>query len=197
MISLNLLPPAGKAELAGKRRNRKITTSGALLVGLLLVGTAALFGASLYVGTQVSAQKRRIEETKTDLARFAEIESLILAVRDRVTTLSSQEKNRQLWSEVVGDLAAATPAGIQLAQLSFTTASAPQLQLSGEADNKETIASLRERLEASDRFENVAIRQIGQTEDEFGNPISTFSMEGSLTGVAAPRAPSQPQGVGE
>lgn len=197
MISLNLLPPERKQSLAGKRRNRRVSVVGALFVSLLLLATVVLFGASLYVGTVVSAQKNRIEQTREDLKRFEDIEQLTLAIRDRVTVLSTQEKTRQLWSKIAEDLSAVIPPGIKLSQTSLTTSSTPHVQLSGQADNKEKVASLRERLEQSDRFEQATIRQIGQTEDKNGNPIATFSLETNLTGVAPPTPAARPKGVGE
>ena len=197
MIELNLLPPERKQLLAGKKRNRRITAIGAGVVVLLLSVAVALFGASLYVGTVVSAQKQRIEQTKEDLKRFAGLEKLVITIRDRVTILSTSEKTRLLWSKVAEELAAVVPEGVRLSQLSFTTLSSPHVQLSGQAENKEKIASLRERLEQSERFGQATIRQIGQTEDAAGNPVATFSIEADLAGVAAPKPAAQPKGVGE
>lgn len=197
MILLNLLPPERKLELAGRARNRRATAIGSLIIASLVLITIVLFGANLYVGTIVSAQKRRMEQTKTDLARYADLEQLVLSTRDRATALESEEATRLLWSKVADALAAATPEGVQLSQMTVSIARTPHLLFSGQADNKEKVASLRERVEASDRFENVAIRQVGQNQDDSGKLVTTFSLESDLTGVKTAKEPAKPKGVGE
>jgi Tfp pilus assembly protein PilN len=186
-MNINLLPPEKKQYLASRRRSRTVTATGAIIVAVILTGTAGLFGLTLYEGAQVSGQLRRVDQVRMELEKYTEIESLALAVRDRVTSLSSHEKARVHWSKVAEALAATTPAGIQVTQWSLTTISTPHVQLSGLANNKERVASFRERLEGSDRFEQVSVRQVGQTQDQNGNLVTSFSVEAILTGVALPK----------
>lgn len=196
-MNLNLLPPEKKELIKGKRRNRRLTAIGSIFGLISLLLAVGLFGATLYMETIVAAQTRRIEQTKEDLKRFTDIEQMTISVRDRVMSLSDKEKTRLLWSKVVEDLAAATPEGVQLTQVSFSTLTIPHLQFSGQANNKEKVASLRERLEASDRFEQVSIRQVGQTQDISGRLLTTFSLDANITGVAQPKAEKKPKEVKE
>lgn len=198
MIELNLLPPERKKYIVQRRRNRLITATSTGIVIVLLLGTAVIFGANTYVGSLVASNKAKIEQAQDDLKRFADIEQAVLSVRGRVTALTAEEKGRLIWSDISEDLAKAVPEGVQLTQASFSITSLPHLQMSGKAEDKEKVAAFRERMDFSDRFEEVVIRQTGEAEDEGGTRIlTTFSIEANLTGVAPPKQATKPKGVGE
>lgn len=193
MIQLNLLPPERKQYLASRRRNRKVAFGGSLLVGLLGVAALLLAGLNLLTGTEVAANKRNIEQTKESLKRFEKTEKLVFVIRERVSSLSAQEKSRLPWSKIAEDLAAATPIGIQLSQASLTSATIPHLQVAGTAQTKEKVADLRERLEQSERFEAVNIRQVGQSSDLSDRLLITFSLEANLAGISPPKPTPKPE----
>lgn len=198
MIELNLLPLERKRYIAQQRRNRLATAVSTGVVVIVLLGTAVIFGANIYIGSLVDSNKAKVEQTKDDLKRYADIEQAVLSIRDRVAALATKEKDRLIWSDISEDLANAVPEGVQLTQAALSTTSLPHLQMSGKAENKEKVAALRERMDFSDRFEEVVIRQTGEAEDESGTrTLTTFSIEANITGVMPPKPAAKPAGVGE
>jgi Tfp pilus assembly protein PilN len=197
MVRLNLLPPERKQFLASRARNRLVMGAGGLLIGILLSVVLILVGLNLLEGATVTGNKRRIEEVKKDLTHFAEIEKTVLTIRERVATLESLEKSRLSWSKIAEDLMAVTPVGVQLVQLSANSSSSPHLTLTGQAESKEKVASLRERLEANAGFEQALVRQIGQTQTAKGLMLTTFTIEANLTGVTPPKPAEKPKESGK
>src|SRR3990172_5410633 len=106
MISINLLPKERQALYQGRRRNRRILAWGSTIISLILLITLALGGAGFYLSTTLTNEKELLEQAQDNLNRYKEIETLVITARDRVKSLTDQEKRRVRWSEIAEELAA-------------------------------------------------------------------------------------------
>jgi Tfp pilus assembly protein PilN len=182
MISANLLPPEVKDEIAQTKENRALV-GYILLAALIFVLTLTVFLASWYYFSDSLETSQRLLTTKqSENGKYGAISEKSRALAKRITTIKSIDANTNTWSGVITEIQKVMPSGAYLVSVKIDSDSKVRGQISGIAASKQIVASLRDSLEKSSKFQYVDIDSSRtevntQTQKDEENFTLSFSLE--------------------
>lgn len=156
---INLLPEQNKRQLAAARTNT-ILGNYFLLVTLALVLLAGVFGYGL-IATLEQKAAADIQKTEADQAatQYAATRALAGDFNKDLQTAKTILGSDVSFSTVITNIAEHIPAGVILSDLSLDAATqqtAP-ITINARAKSYDLAVELKNKLEASDTFENVSL----------------------------------------
>lgn len=181
MNSINILPPEIKQEIQQAKRNSKAVSY--LFRSILLSGIVILISISTFLFLNYSLKKANdnLGQKEEEITKFGSLETQAKNIADRIASIRNITNASNKWSEVIGEIQNIMPSGIYLRTVKMDDAVKGRGQMTGIARTKNEIASLRELMEKSKKFEFVDIEMSSTTEDlRTKSPIETFTISFSL-----------------
>lgn len=169
MLSFNLLPPELRKRVIFSQQAKKIGAHLNVFLGLLGVLSFFLLFVLIYLQNQYvffrgeldevkrSSQNLRIEQIKSDIARF----------NNQLTRISAPLTPPD-WTLFLGSLAAVTPEGVVLHSLGVSrNAGDMRISIEGSAKRREDVIQLEKSIRSSPFFSNVVspLSNYAKTED--------------------------------
>lgn len=181
MIRVNLLPDETKAEINQAKNNTRLVSyfgkSVLIFIGfvLLIAGFYYYFSESLRVVNADLADK------EAGITKYGATEEKAKKIAERLDTIKKIQDNTNTWSGLIKDLASVVPNGVYLNSVKIDSATSTRGQIQGYATSKKEVATLRDAMEKSNRFEYVDIEN-STTTSAPGEPAKesftiTFSLQ--------------------
>lgn len=169
MNSINLLPKSFKQDIAQAKLNRKTLTtllkSFFWVVAILLIIMVCWAYFSI-LNNEISQLIRSKEEA---ISEYKKIEDESIDIVDRLQTISKIKKNLNHWSPLITEVQEVMPSGAYLSSVKISSEKNNRSEITGFAESKSTVASLRTLLEQSEKFEYVDIEKSTTSEDTITN----------------------------
>lgn len=181
MINVNLLPPELKEEIAQAKKNAK-SLSFLKKLFLVLVVIGFLIGLTFaFLNFQTKSVITQLTKEEKEIDKFGSLADNAKKISERLSTIKSIDQNTNKWSSVVEEIQKTVPEGVYLTQIKMDAAPKSRNQLAGSASSKKEVASFREAMEKSNKFEFVDIESstttLNQvTKKEAENFTITFSL---------------------
>jgi Tfp pilus assembly protein PilN len=181
MSNINLLPQNIKIDIRQAKRNRKtiahLTRSLAILA--LVVLTSAL--SYVYINQALSNSREKVEKKISINESFGNLESEAASFSERVNTITKILNDLNHWPGVLEEIKNIMPSDAYLSTVSIDADLATRSKITGFANSKKTVATLRSAMEDSDKFEYVDIESSNivvnpETGKEVENFVITFSL---------------------
>lgn len=157
MNKINLLPPEQKEEIRRAKENKKslrnLYFSLLILIITLLLSLTALFAINL----QSKAIITLLAEKEKEITSFGNLEDKAKKLAERLNTIKQINKKTNLWSSVVEEIQKIIPEGVYLTQVKMDSTTKARNLIVGAARGKKEVASLRDAMEKSNKFEYVDI----------------------------------------
>lgn len=182
MINVNLLPPEIKAEIKQTKKNRQILGFFYKLFFLLVAFIILVGGFYYYFKTKLTVVTANLNAQENEIKKYGTLEEEAKKISDRLSTIKQIEGNSNTWSGVIDEIMKVVPSGVSLKSVKIDATSKNRNQFSGEALSKTQVASLRDSMEKSNKFQYVDIESSTTTEDaatkkESENFTISFSLE--------------------
>lgn len=181
MNSINILPPEIKKDLEEAKKNSK-NVSYFVKTGLLLLLVAFIFStAYFYLNYSLKIANAELGAKEEEISKFGGLEEESKKIAERLSSIKSITGASNKWSSVIGEIQNIMPAGIYLRTVKMDSAVKGRGQITGVAQSKNDVASLRELMEKSKKFEFVDIELSSTTQDlKTKAQIETFTLSFSL-----------------
>lgn len=189
---INLLSPHDKRELRAARRNVVLTRYN-VVIGFTLIIISCIYGGGFFLTTQQkSSAEQQLSQDNARTVTYATVKNEMEQFTKNLSTAKAILANDISYSSLIIDIAKTLPSGTVLTSLSLTPDSfGKQVTLSASAASYSRALALKEALENSDLFSNVAIASVGETAAEGSSnkayPISV-SLNTTLISEAALKA---------
>ncbi len=159
MSNINLLPKRIKDDLAQSKTNKKILIQ--LLKSFFWIVTiiVIMIICWIYYNTQLNGIKTLVNRKKESIKQYSTIESEFNELSKRLATIKNIENNLYSWPGIINEVQNSMPNGATLTSLRIDSQETSRCELTGIAKTKSTVASLRNLLEKSKRFEYVNIEK--------------------------------------
>lgn len=188
MIRINLLP----FRAARKKENVRRQVSIFFLTLTLAIIVAVSY--NFILGKQITELKKKIEDTKSQLAKYnkineeiAEIKNKLAVLNKKIDVIKSLDLNRKEPVQLLESLSGFTITD-RMWLINFST-NQTSIQLSGIAVDNQTIADYMSRVENHENFESVKllyIRPAGITDKNQDLNLKTFGLTFNKTKMSEP-----------
>lgn len=181
MINVNLLPPEVKHEIAQSKKNRKVRAlflkTFLLLFLVLLISSAAW----LYFSDTLKKTSAELGAKEESIKKFGTIEEKSKKIAERLETIKQIEENASHWSNVISEIQNVIPGGIYLNSVKMDGDSKNRGQISGFAQSKQDVATLRDAMDKSNKFQYVDIESSSTSKDPIKKrDVESFTISFSL-----------------
>lgn len=181
MNSINILPPEIKKEIEQTKSNTKAVTYLYKTILLTIIVLSASLLAFLFLSYSLKKANETLTAKEEEITRFGTLETEAKSIADRLASIKSITSSSNKWSEVIGEIQTIMPSGIYLRTVKMDDTVKGRGQMTGVARTKTEVASLRELMEKSKKFEFVDIEMSSTIEDlRTKNLIETFTISFSL-----------------
>jgi Tfp pilus assembly protein PilN len=157
---INLLPPAIKQEVSFSKRNAVILRYTIMAAAIVIITVAALFAGQLYVAQKIKDTQAQLDQKDLEVAKYHKLETDAKAVNNRLTSIQNLQKNQAKFSQLLSDIAAATPVGVAIQSISLTGDDKRPVNISAHATSYKTAVSFRDALVKSPRISAADIVQV-------------------------------------
>lgn len=181
MINVNLLPPESKKEITQAKKNR--TIRGVFLKTLLLLLLTLLISitAWYYFSQNLSRTSSELKNKEEQMTKYGTLEEKAKKVSERLDTIKQIEQNTNHWSSVIAEIQKVIPNGIYLNSVKIEEDPKTRSQISGFAQSKQEVATLRDAMDKSDKFRYVDIEVSTTAKDPLKKrDIESFTISFSL-----------------
>lgn len=181
MGNINLLPKNIKDDIIQSKANKKALRHLLKSIFWILAAGAIIAICWFYYTVQINGISDLIEKRNMSINRYQDIESKSQNISERLETISRIDKQLNNWSPLITELQNIMPNGVYLSSVKINSDTKNRSEITGFAETKSTVASLRNLLEASEKFEFVDIEQSTTSEDsvtkkEMENFILSFAL---------------------
>lgn len=168
MSNINLLPDEIKEDIAQAKKNKK--TRKYFVKSILMLFSVILFSGVLflYLQSEIKRTARDLEIKNSDIENFGNLEAEATVLSKRLATIGNIKDELNHWSDTIKELRMILPSGSYLTSVSIEEDKKARNRLSGFADSKAIVASIRNSMEKSEKFEYVDI----ESSSSVLNPIS-------------------------
>lgn len=157
MINANLLPPEIKENIAQSKENSKGLKYVWLTFGLLLVTVLIAGGMWYYFNSTLGSTSDELQNRQEATKKYGTLEEKAKKLAERITTIKQINSKTNHWSGVISEIQKVMPSGVYLNSVRIDSSAKVRDQISGYAVSKQEVATLRDAMEKSDRFEFVDI----------------------------------------
>lgn len=181
MIKINLLPPELKQEIDQAKKNAKSLSLFAKTT--LLVGLVALITLGTYFALSITLKNTTdtLKTNQTSIEKYGSLEEKAKKTAERINTIKAIDARTYKWSGVVEEIQKIIPSGVYLTEIKMDATPKGRNQLSGNAVDKKAVASLRDAMEASAKFEYVDIESSNTITDNNKREVEKFTLTFSLS----------------
>lgn len=173
MAHINLLP--WREQLREQRKQQFI----AALIGVLLLGAAAVFLADQLFGSMISQQQARnnfirqeITALDSRIKEISELRKKRQELIDRTKVIQDLQGNRPIVSRVFDQLVRTIPEGVYFSSVKMT---GKNIAIEGTAETNNLISSLMRSQDASDWLVAPNLAEVKSTERD-GQELSNFKL---------------------
>lgn len=168
---INLLPPEIKEQIRYGRRNVSLRSYVVLTLIIALALSLSLYGADWYGQRELARLDSELAETDERLGPVKALTGEGQAVEAKLETLKQLFAKETNYVALLEDIEATVVSGAQLQRLELTGDETQPLELQFIVSDKLVGATLRNSLEASERFKFVDIQTINETATPTGTQI--------------------------
>lgn len=181
MNSINLLPPEIKATLEQKRKNVVVLGIFRKSLWIFLLTSGIVIGTWFFLENSARTVDDDLAKGNEAIAAFGNLETQSKKVSGKITAVKTIEGSLNSWEGVVAEIQKVMPGGTSLSRMSLDSNSKNRATMTGYAQNKQNIATLRDALENSEYFEFVDIESAStENNPQTGVDIETFTLSFSL-----------------
>lgn len=181
MINVNLLPPDIKSEISQSKRNKEIRSLVWKVALVLLFVSAISVLTLLYFYSEKQSASGEFDEKTKAIKAFGNIEEKSKNLSDRINSVKMITAETNKWSGVIEELQKIIPSGIYLSSLRIDSTQNNRNQISGFAKSKNEVATLRDEMEKSSKFQYVDIESSTTSFDQTKKiDVETFTLSFSL-----------------
>jgi Tfp pilus assembly protein PilN len=149
---INLLPPQIKEQIGFSKRNRTLLNY-VVVVGILeLILAGGFVGARIYLNQRTSAATEANQGTSQEIAKFKDLQTQSKSVNDRLVSVQKIQQTQSKFSQLLSDLAAATPRGVALSSIALTGDDKKPVRVTATAVDYKTALSFRDSIAQSPRI---------------------------------------------
>lgn len=159
---INLLPPPIKEQVRFAKLNAKTVFYARLLVLTALLIGGSFAGAQWYLTQRMAKVDSQIEQRKLDITKFKPFEEKVQAVNARLTAIKAIQSNQPKFSVLLSDLAALTPKGVTILNVSLTGDDKQPVRIAATANSMNAATAFRENLAASSRISAADIETVSK-----------------------------------
>lgn len=182
MNSINLLPKKIKEEIEQTKINKKtrlyLFKSLVILAFILIIISMLIF----YFNQQNAKTELLLSERQKSIDSYGNLEAESRIFAERLNTISRIDREINYWSFIFEEINKIMPNGAYITSLSMDADRKNRSRLTGFALSKNTVATLRNSMDQSDKFEYIdiessstVVNQNSSKEEE--NFIITFSLK--------------------
>lgn len=182
MISANLLPPEIKDEIEQTKKNR-VSLRFAVYAFLILILVGGIFvGGYIYFSRELKTNQAELIAKQQVNDKYGTVTEKAKSLAAKVNAIRSIDDNTYKWSGIITEIQKVMPSGAYLVSVKIDSDKKIRGQITGYASNKQIVASLRDSLENSSKFEFVDIESSKTqtdptTQKDEENFTLTFSLE--------------------
>lgn len=145
---INLLPPEYKENLLFEEAKRLVIILGSLVFISLVSLALILFSIKIYLSSQVKIQKDflDLQTQKKENPEIGQLENEVRAANKKISQLDNFYKKQGSFSEVMGKINKAIPAGLYLNNFAYSKTDS-KIILAGYSPARETLVQFRKNLE--------------------------------------------------
>lgn len=181
MINVNLLPDEIKTNLAQAKKNSAVTGLLYRILGLVVIAVVIFLGFNFYFEQDLKQQKFLYEQTQQKISGYGELQESARRVAEKLTTIKKIKATNSVWSGLIEEVNKVVPAGIYLNSVKVDSNIKIRGQLTGFGISKNEVATFRDNLEKSDKFEFVDIeKSTTQIEPTSKKEIENFTITLSI-----------------
>jgi Tfp pilus assembly protein PilN len=157
MINANLLPPDVKAEIAQTKQNKSLVKYFWLSLLIFIVAAGTVAGSWYYFSMILKTDQNELRAKQAENEKYGAIIEKSKSLSQKITTIKKIDSSTNKWSGVVMEIQKVMPSGAYLVSVKIDSDSRVRAQISGYAASKQIVASLRDSLEKSPKFQYVDI----------------------------------------
>lgn len=175
---INLLPPDIKEEITYSKYNAIVVRYLVIVLGVAALLAGALIGAQFYLGQKTSASTNRLIDTQSKMSQYSSVQKQAKELNARITSIQTIQNSQTRFSELLSNLAAATPQGVALTGIALTNDKTKPVRVQAQAVDYRSALAFRDSIVNSPAFTAADAESITQ-----GDPYSI-----SLTFTFNPKA---------
>jgi Tfp pilus assembly protein PilN len=157
MINANLLPPEVKSEIAQTKKNKSIVYYFGLSFIVFLTVVAVFIASWTNFRSMLKSDQKAIKSEQAENEKYGAVTEKSKSLAGKITTIKTIDANTNKWSGVITEIQKVMPSGAYLSSVKIDADSRVRGQISGIAASKQIVASLRDSLEKSSKFQYVDI----------------------------------------
>jgi Tfp pilus assembly protein PilN len=157
MINANLLPPDVKNEITQTKKNRALVKYVWLTVLVLVVAAAVSAGGWYYFSGLLQDDQAALATKQAANDQFGVATEKAQSLAAKIKAIKSIDDNTYKWSATIVEVQKVMPAGAYLTSVKLDSNPQTRGTISGYAASKQIVASLRDSLENSPKFQYVDI----------------------------------------
>lgn len=166
-IMINLLPTDIKEQITYAKRNA-VVVRYLWLAFIVFLGLAVIFaGSNWYLGHRISEADQHTKEKQSQLQGFSSLQSKVKLANQRISSLHNLQTNQAKMSAVLKELAAHTPSGALITNISLTGDDSKPVGIVATANSLNDAVALRDALAASPRVSDVDIASVSQSAGKY------------------------------
>lgn len=169
---INLLPPEIKEQIRYGRRNVSLRSYVVLTLLVAVALSLSLFGADWYGQRELGRLEGELTELEDRLGPVKALTDEGKAVQEKLETLKQLFAKETNYVALLEDIEATIVPGAQLQRLELTGDETQPLEMQFIISDKLVAATLRNSLEASERFKFVDIQTISEAAVQGGTEIT-------------------------
>jgi Tfp pilus assembly protein PilN len=182
MINVNLLPPDIKEEIAQTKKNGQIVKVFWKLIFLILIYLLLSGGFYYWFSLEQNKTANELAKKEEEIKKYGILEQEAKNIADRLNTIKQIQSNTFVWSGTIDEIMTVVPTGVSLKSVKIDSVNKNRNQITGDANTKTEVASLRDSLEKSNKFQYVDIEASTTIKDpaknrEYENFTISFSLE--------------------
>lgn len=157
MSNINLLPKNIKDDISQAKKNKVTFSYFMKSIFLLIIIILIAGGTFFYFTLQSSSINETIKTESKRIDEYSNLENGARLIAERLSTISKIEKNLNYWSDTLEEIQVVMPSGAFLSSMNISSDDKNRGKIAGFADSKDTVATLRNTMESSSKFEYVDI----------------------------------------
>jgi Tfp pilus assembly protein PilN len=182
MINVNLLPPEIKGQINQTKKNLSLLKIVGKVSLLFFTYSVVAVGFYLYFDASLSSIISEYNNKEGQIKEYGALEEIAKKVVERINTIKQIQDNTNAWSGLIDEITKVVPNGVSLKNIKIDSSSKNRNTITGNAISKTDVATLRDAMEKSTKFQYVDIESSTTTEDlsaktEFESFTISFALE--------------------
>ncbi len=153
-IKLNLIPPSRKEEIEKAKNFKLLFRIGASLLAIAIIFWGALWSFHYFLQIDKNLAQKNLEvgNKAIDLEKIEKYDQKFKEANIKIGKIDQSESNQIYWSNLLLILEEKIPLGIKVSHLATKDY---QVLITGEANSREDLVDLKEKLENVEDFQDI------------------------------------------